>query len=228
MSQELDIVFLDSQCLGAPHSVEGIIEVFSSAGFEIGSFEIDGDSAGDWAEYCAKPDALMRRAYSAEQLSFVAYHADRHFEALQQVAWGMRNLGGARRAWVRTSTDNTPYFWRSEYHCAGYSRFYLDIGRRIYAVLRPSFGWVDFNYGLRTTHEDIEALALPALYWANFFGPTYVKKVGRHRITRAPAFCIEDLPDGGLLYTLASCPGLASDHVPPGEVAAAFGVERVR
>lgn len=227
MSASLHIVFLDSQHLGKPRSLEQVVQVFLSAGFEIDQFKVE-DEVMSWGEYAQKPEEIIAVAYKAKELSFPAFNPEWRLEILQQIGWGITKMGGERRAWIRTITDNTPYFWHAEYNPAKYSRLFLDIGKSLYEVLGPTFGWVDFDYGLFTTHEDIEALELPTLYWANFFGPAYVNKIGRDKILSAPAWAIEELADGGLLYVLASCPGLADDHVPPDSVKAHFGVANVR
>ncbi|MFO3796005.1 MAG: hypothetical protein ACK8QZ_01805 [Anaerolineales bacterium] len=227
MSASLHIVFLDSQYLGKPKSLEQVVQVFIDADFEIDRFEIEGSNIS-WEEYTQKPEAMMSLAYEVKELSFRAFNPKWRFEILEQIGWGIMKLGGERRAWIRTVTDNTPYFWRAEYNPASYSRFFLDIGKSLYEVLRPTFGWIDFDYGLRTTHEHIEALELPVLYWANFFGPAYVDKIGRDKILTAPAWAIEELSDDGILYVLASCPGLETDHVPVEKVKAHFSVENVR
>jgi len=227
MSASLHLLFLDSQHLGKPQSLEQVIQLFVNAGFEISQLKIE-NKIMSWEEYAQEPAKIMKLAYDAKELSFLAFNSEWSLEILQQIGWGIAKLGGERRAWIRTITDNTPYFWRTEYNPARYSRFFLDIGKRLYEILRPTFGWSDFDYGLRTTHEDIEALQLPVIYWANFFGPAYVDKIGRDKILSAPVWRIEELPDGGLLYVLASCPGLADDHVSVEGVKAHFGIESVR
>lgn len=227
MSASPHLVFLDSQYLGKPQSLEQVIQVFIDAGFAIDQFKIEKEVVS-WEEYAQKPDEMMALAYETQELSFRAFNPEQRFEIRQQIGWGIVKLGGERRAWIRTITDNTPYFWREEYNPAGYSRLFLDIGKSLYAVLRPTFGWMDFDYGLFTTHENIEALELPVLYWANFFSPAYVGKIGRDRILSAPAWAIEELVDGGFLYVLASCPGLADVYVLPDNVKTYFGVARVR
>lgn len=227
MSASLHILFLDSEHIGKPKSLEQVVQVFLDFGFEIDQFTIENKDVS-WEEYAQKPRDIMALAYDANELFFRAFNSKWRFEILQQIGWGIRKLSSERRAWIRTVTDNTPYFWRAEYNPRSYSRFFLDIGKGLYEVLRPSFGWIDFDYGLRTTHEDIEALRLPVIYWANFFGPAYVNRIGRDHILQAPAWAIEELSDGGLLYVLASCPGLENDHVPVEAVKTHFGVEQVR
>jgi hypothetical protein len=227
MSASLDIFFLDSHTLGDPITLEGVVQVFSDAGFSIEEFEVNNQAIA-WEREPKSMRRLLTLAHQARDCYLLVWNAEWRLEIRQYLAWGSLKMGRENRAWICTTTDNTPYFWRAEYNPARYSRFFLDIGKRLYEILRPTFGWIDFDYGLRTTHEDIEALELPTLYWANFFGPAYVDKIGRDKILSAPAWAIEELPDGGLLYVLASCPGLADDHVSVESVKAHFGIESVR
>ncbi|MBI2942523.1 MAG: hypothetical protein HYY04_19000 [Chloroflexi bacterium] len=196
-------------------------------GFAVVEFAVNGHPA-PWPGDADSVAHLLKAADETKQFDFRAWHDERRLEVYQHVAWDLPGKGGKHLAWIVTSTDNTPYFWREEYNPVAYSQFFLDLGKRLYAKLQPSFGWIDFDYGLTTTHADIESLELPALYWANFFGPCYVAKFGREHILRAPAWRIEALPDGGLLYVLAPCPALADEHVSADAVRAHFGVPNVR
>lgn len=225
MSAALDILFLDSCTLEDPLTLEKVVQVFLEKGFSIEEFKINYQVMA-WEKGPESMRRLLSLAYQAQNCYFLAWNAEWRLEIRQHIAWDSPK--GQQEAWIRTTTDNTPYFWYEEYNPARYSRFFLDIGKSLYEVLRPTFGWIDFDYGLRTTHEDIEALELPVLYWANFFGPAYVDKIGRDKILTAPAWAIEELSDGGILYVLASCPGLAEDHVPVEKVKAHFGVKEVR
>jgi len=227
MSASLDILFLNSSTLGDPITLEKIIQVFLGMRFSIEEFKVNNQPVA-WEKEPEGMRRLLILAHQARDCYFLAWNAEWQLEIRQYLVWGSLKMGKEERAWICSSTDNTPYFWRAEYNPRSYSRFFLDIGKGLYEVLRPSFGWIDFDYGLRTTHEDIEALRLPVIYWANFFGPAYVNRIGRAHILRAPAWAIEELSDGGLLYVLASCPGLESDHVSVEAVRTHFGVKQVR
>ena len=227
MSASLHIMFLNSDHLGKPGILEQILLVFKNSGFEVDQLTSSGEHGGQ-KERSQEHEKTMTLAYDVKGLSFRAFNSDWQLEVHQQIDWGASKLGGEKRAWFRTVTDNTPYFWRAKYDPTRYSRFFLDIGKDLYKIVSPSFGWIDFDYGLRTTYEDIESLELPTLYWANFFGPEYVSKIGREKIISAPAWVIEKLSNGGLLYVLSSCPGLADDHVPPDDVKSHFGAMQVR
>jgi hypothetical protein len=225
VSAPLDIIFLNSHTLGDPITLTKVLHAFMSGGFSIEEFKIN-DRIITWHGDPESVRKLVALAYEARDCYFLAWNAEWSLEIRQHIAWDSPE--GEKEAWICTTTDNTPYFWHTEKNPSRYSRFYLDIGKELYKVLRPSFGWIDFDYGLRTTHEDLRALNLPTLYWANFFGPEYVDKIGKSKILGAPAWKIEQLDEGGILYVLSSCPGLADDHVPIESVQAHFGVKNVR
>lgn len=228
MSVSLNMFFLDSKTLGKPGSLERILEFFLEAGFWIKEFRIDKDEKRPWEGSIVENEENLRLAYKAKECWFSAFNPTWRFEIWQIIAWDVPELGGPGRCFIWTSNDNKPYFWDKEKKPPRYSRFFLDIGKGLYAILQPTFGWIEYNLEwLPTKHEDIENLRLPALYWANFFGPAYVNRL-REKILNAPAWSIEELPDGGLLYVLSSCPGLCDDHVPIEAVQVHFGVERVR
>jgi hypothetical protein len=221
MTMFLNIHFLDSKTLGKPGSLENIIEFFENIGFEIKEFEVKGEKMA-WKEG-------LYHAYHNKSCWFCAFNSSWRFEVHQIIAWDIPELGGIGRHYIRTINNNEPYFWDPDKDPERYARFYLDIGKGLYTILQPTFGWIEWDLEwLPTKHEDIENLRLPALYWANFFGPPYVRQLGREKILKAPAWRIEELPDGGLLYILASSPGWCKEHVSLEEVRAYFGVERVR
>jgi hypothetical protein len=47
---------------------------------------------------------------------------------------------------------------------------------------------------------------LPGIYWANLFGPIYVKFFGRERFLSVPAYYKEELSDGGFLILTSETP----------------------
>jgi hypothetical protein len=145
--------------------------------------------------------------------------------------WGSTHFENPDGAYTSVVCFQTPLFNYPDQNPGYYSRLFLDLGKRLYEVVSPTFGWLDMSSGLtgHTSFKDVEALALPHLYWANFFSPSYVEKIGRSKILSAPAWSIEELPDGGLLYVLSSSPGRSSEgHVPIEAVKAHFGVMSVR
>jgi hypothetical protein len=227
MSASVDILFLDSQTLGQPESLEQIFQVLIEIGFKVVKVEVQ-NNVFNQDEYLDSVGEIMNLAYATKNLSFNAFNSDPYFEIFQQIAWGEQHLGATSRAYIRTSTINTAGFWREGYDNSYYSSFFLDIGKKLYQLVKPSFGWIDQYHGWTTTHEDIESFNLRMLYWANFFGPKFVQKLGRDRILNAPAWRIEELVDGGILYLLAPHLGLTDEQVPLESVKEYFGLESVR
>jgi hypothetical protein len=228
MTMFLNIHFLDSRTLGNPGSLERILLFFEETGFIIKKFKIKKETI-PWEGGLEKNEEKLQLSYEHKGCWFSAFNHIWRFEIYQDIFWDVPELGGKGRCYVCTSNNNEPYFWDPDRDPERYARFYLDIGKGLYTILQPTFGWIEWDLEwLPTKHEDIENLRLPALYWANFFGPPYVRKLGRDKILKAPAWRIEELPDGGLLYILASSPGWCKEHVSLEEVRAYFGVERVR
>ena len=50
--------------------------------------------------------------------------------------------------------------------------------------------------------KEIYNLKVRYIYWANFFGPKLVKKIGREKLLSAPSWKTEELEDGGILLIL--------------------------
>jgi len=67
-----------------------------------------------------------------------------------------------------------------------------------------------------------------AIYWANFFSPSYVKKHSRSFLKNAPGWRKQDLDDGGFLYVLSpDMAGTGKDKLAK-EVKEYFDVTSVR
>ena len=84
---------------------------------------------------------------------------------------------------------------------------FMDVMRDLYSVSQPSYGLVetqemvkryDDKGGKVTMGIDLER-ALPDIYWANFFGPDYVRLFGKEKLESAPCYRVEWLSDGGVL-----------------------------
>lgn len=220
MSSSVDILFLDSQTLGQSKSLEAIFQVFIANQFEVRHVRV--------ADEIYDADIEMfRKAYVTQAISFSAVNDSWPIEVFQQIAWGETQMGGERRAYIRTSTESVA-LWREEYDNSRYCTLFLELGKHLYEVVKPSFGWIDLYHGWTTTHEDIESINLTHLYWANFFGPRYMECIGRDKILNAPAWDIEELSDGGLLYLLAPHLGNTDEHVSTTAVREYFDVENVR
>jgi hypothetical protein len=223
MSAALDIRFLDSYNLEKPEDLEKILHVFLNMGFKVEEFEI-GKQPINFEPNLANKQEWFKLAQHTKNCYFLAQHLEWQLEIRQYVAWDSLKIGRGRRAWIVTSTNSTAYFRHDRYNPEFYAKIYLEIGKALYTIIQPTFGWSDLDYGLRTSHEDIESLALPHLYWANFFGPAYVEKLGRSRIMSAPAWQIQELGDGGILYVLGPSPSLSEGYIPVEVAQQHFGI----
>jgi len=230
VSEALEIFFYNSTVLARPNTLSRLVASFEDAGFNVQHFQV-GEAEWTWnASDTGRAEALQT-AWTCKGCMFSAYNQAFRLQILQQLYWDVENLGGVGQCYICTSTDNTPYFWRPEYDPPRYSDLYLALAERLYNLLHPTFGWVDFHSDWLTSHQNVQNLELPALYWATFLGPPYVAKLGRDHITQAPVGKTKPLNDGGILYVLSSGPGLAEDSLQSEQIAAIqshFHVERFR
>jgi hypothetical protein len=78
----------------------------------------------------------------------------------------------------------------------------LALALHFYPSLRPTYGWVD-EFGWNLPEGKSLASHRPRfLFWATFFGPEYVRKIGRDFLKSAPGWRSVDLEDGGILHVV--------------------------
>jgi hypothetical protein len=95
---------------------------------------------------------------------------------------------------------------------------FLDTAQLFYDLLHPYYGSIhsaehkiematiqDPRYGKTVLPITLEK-GLPGIYWANYFGPDYVERLGRDKLLSAPSYKIKQLSDGGLLLLTAPSP----------------------
>lgn len=237
MSAEPTLVFLNSKTLGMAGGVERFVQAFQHCRYDVRKLRVGstGKPIAGTERWDDQTEWIVRQAYEHRMLDFEASRladAQRQirFEVFVQLGWGEEHLGEEERAWVGATCFQTALFNRSEHDTEYYSQFFLDLGRELYAVLRPAFGWLGFcQLSGHTGFDDVEQLGVPHVYWANYFGPDYVSKLGREHLMSAPTWSTEPLVDGGILYVLGSSPGVVcEDHVAKADVQRHFGVESVR
>ena len=230
MSYEPNLVFLNSKTLGQPNSLEVIIAAVRMMGYRVTDLTVGSykDQVAFWSEYNQEAQDELGIAYARRELSFEAKNGLTTLEVLLYLHWEEPPQSIARRAHVGAVSFQTALFRRSECNPKYYSRLFLDLGKSLYEVVLPDFGWIDVcSPAGYTWYDDVDALAVPHLYWANFFGPPYVASIGREKIMSAPAWSIEELSDGGLLYVLAPYPESAEDLVPLDAAVSHFGFTQV-
>lgn len=78
----------------------------------------------------------------------------------------------------------------------------LAIASLLYPHLRPRYGWIDEVGENSPSEKEIEATEIKCIFWANFFGPDYVKKYGRDYLLNAPGWKKEELSGDSVLYVV--------------------------
>lgn len=95
---------------------------------------------------------------------------------------------------------------------------FLRLSISIYDLLRPVYGKIhqtrdalkmttvyDPRYGNTIVPVRL-GKGLPGVFWANFFGPSYVKLIGEHELMSAPCEHVRKLSDGGVLIVTTRSP----------------------
>lgn len=234
MGTSIDILFFDSPTLGQPGTLEQIVQLFHDLDFELDNFLVDYGTEM-LTENLERLESLsveeiIGESYRTQRLTFDASHPEHDVVLVQQIHWGKDDIEIEDQVFVGTSTHSINVH-HPEIDNERFNSFILEIAERYYNVLKPSFGWIDYELlnGWRIpAYASIGALELQCLFWANFLGPKFVRKLGREKILNAPAWKVSDLDDGGLLYRLGSHMTASGDHVDLGKVLEYWGVESVR
>jgi len=80
-----------------------------------------------------------------------------------------------------------------------FAQFILKLADKLYRILLPAFGIVDFaNVIQGTIFKEVSARKTKRLYWATFFGSEYVNKYGKEYLLNSPVWKKEALQDGGV------------------------------
>jgi|SRR5467141_144212 len=112
------------------------------------------------------------------------------------------------------------YFQREE----NLGRF-LEFSEELYGLTKPFYGevshkkdWDDktvvitpVKIGDRTVKAETHlspqpTKGIPGIFWANFFGPTFVDFYSKAKLENAPGYSKKELPDGGLLILTSKSP----------------------
>lgn len=108
----------------------------------------------------------------------------------------------------------------------GHLEKFIALAKDLYLAVEASHGYMR-NDGVEAPHDRIEGYRggtfyseprfpgvynyLRGLFWANLFGPEYVRMWGREYLLRSPCRRTEELPDGGIALCLAESPLEAAD-----------------
>lgn len=221
----LNVVFLCSDSIGQPQNLELLLDTIQGFNYEVGGLVV-----GDWVP---GPFAFWRRydeislkelgvAYEKQHLSFgvVEKVASGNIVLTLDIRWQTQSRqpsGGGAWPWhlwrtegsgctsiVEAHTKDTAMFTQKQWNPEANTQRLLELTKVIYNAIHPRFAWIErCHWKGYTTPEDVVHLRLPHLYWANFFSPVYVEKLGREFLMSAPGWKKVLLADGGLLYVLA-------------------------
>lgn len=220
----LNVVLLCSDKVGQTKSLETLLDSLQAAGYDVKWLEV-GDIVikrfAFWRYYDEQAKLELGIAYDKQHLSFFLSDKTQTPFALKfYVRWQSAHekpSGGVERPWhlweaeegrdiniVEAYTNNTAMFTQNQWNPEKNASRLLDLVQVMYDVLQPRFAWVErCHWKGFTTPADVNHLRLPHIYWANFFSPAYVKKLGRNFLLNAPGWKKELLADGGLLYVLS-------------------------
>ena len=228
----VNLLLLDCLRLGEAGSLERILESVQGAEFTIVDVVVwssEGETLFSSTSYNHEACENMAIAYERRSLSFIAMSDDNELGLGFKLGWMESDEGGSKRAWIHAYCEDA--LGKSP---KGPSLRFLHLGRRLYPTVRPRYGWIERlnfwkpeNAGY-TTRQDVENLEFPHVYWANFFSPEYVNRLGKEFLMQAPGWKHEELDDGGVLYVLSPNVGGRSPIAFVREVQSYFGVEHVR
>lgn len=211
MSNKPSTLLLNCKRLGRPNSLEQLLDVVLDMRFKLKSLIVGSYVEGlhaSWQEYDEQARCELHIAYDKGELSFIAVDKESHLILQFDLDWERLDSGQLRRARVNVISSDTVMFTQKKFDREYYAQRFLELGERLYGVVQPTFGWIErCRASGYTKLGDVANLALPHIYWANFFGPDYVSKLGKDYLLNAPGWETKELEDGGCLYVLS--PSLA-------------------
>jgi hypothetical protein len=79
----------------------------------------------------------------------------------------------------------------------------LLLASEVCPLLEPAYGWIDESGDNLPFDPEPAPQTLRHVFWANIFGPAYVRFLGREFLAQAPGWRLADLPGGGMLYVVS-------------------------
>lgn len=231
-STPVNLRLFDCPQLGEFGSLEQLLETVQDSGFriiDIAVWSSDGEIVFSTISYNQEARENMPIAYERHSLEFLVVDDDIEISLGFTLGWTVSDAGSTKRAWIHAYCPDA-LGENPEHHSQGF----LHLGKRLYQTVQPRYGWIERltfwnpEKAGYTMWEDVEQLGLPHIYWANFFGPAYVEKLGKDILMQAPGWKVEELNDGGLVYVLSPSVAGRSPAAFVREVQSFFGVEHVR
>ncbi len=208
MTTTISLLFYGCESIGRPNSLEQILEMMLDIGFRVNMLQVGSfayESFAFWREYDERARGELDIAYDKQQLSFVMSDNHSYIVSTVKIGWSGSTRGQPEQTYILLEAGSpTTMFTQKEHDPERHAQRFLEVGKRLYGLVRPTFGWIErCKPSGYTTWKDIENLVVPHIYWANFLGPAYVAKLGRDFLLKAPGWRTENLIDGGVLYVLS-------------------------
>jgi len=237
MSDELKIRFMKSKTLWQADSLEKMLKTILVNNIEICELEVGNIVTQQYAYWRPFKDQVLSEldiAYEKQQLGgMLKLNVLPEFGV---IILSVR-LGSAIKAncekekdLILFYADSTSIFRKAEYYAERHCQVLLDLFKQLYYVFQPEFGWIEICGSLSpgyTKIENVDQLRVPHIYWSNFFSPSYVEKLGRDYLEKAPGWKVEFLEDGGCLYVLSPTMK-AANKVFTEQIKEYWGVEEIR
>jgi len=214
MSLEPHLAFFNSSLLGQPDSLEKIIFSLLEKGYVLNNFYVGSYFEPDvnWDINSQGTQRGLEVAYDKHNLTFTVRNESEGFELFIHFDWNIDLGDGNKRAHIGAVTFQTGYFHSDEKTAILYSHVFLDLGKHLFSLIQPDFGWIDLlDLAGATWFDDIDRLSVPYVYWANFFGKGFVAKYGIDNLLSTPAWLSEPLNDYGVLVVLSPILGLSNN-----------------
>ena len=230
MSIFLNINFLCSNNIGQPGSIENLLNNIISDGYVIRRIIVGSYTQGlhaQWRDYDDIKPSELNIAYEEKNLSFAVIDPQIPPIVLTfQMTWENNNVSGN---YLRAITRDTTMFTRREFDPNENAIRLLDLSMAIARGYNPQYGWIErcHKYGY-TAEEDVDAVRIQHIYWANIFGPSYIAKYGIDFFQKAPGWKKEAVSNDSFLYVLS--PNLMGTGPKEliSEVKAYFGINTAR
>jgi hypothetical protein len=213
MSEAVALYFHQVKPLENQEQIRRFVAVFQTAGYRISDVSVKiGPSYSDRRDFGDSVDDALPDAHQYRNLRLDASSPHDFLELTASVSWyPPYETEPDAHLYVRSFQDvlfNEGAPENPLYDAAYYGRRVLDIGKQLYAVTLPRFGWSDVGLlEIAPRNADIATFRVfdnvGGVYWANFFSPAYVSHIGRERLENTPIGWSEALVDGGILYVIA-------------------------
>ncbi|MDH5507884.1 MAG: hypothetical protein OEZ02_11755 [Anaerolineae bacterium] len=232
----LELTFFDSATMGQAGSIERLLDTLDSIGYELKVIrvgEFGEELKASWDTYGDIKEGDLQVAYEHRKFALLMSGKQNDITATVDVQWPEDTSGRSKvsQCFLKVSTHTTAMFTQKEYDSEKNCEILLALAKQLYELYAPKYGWIERGlWSGYTGKKDIEALAIPHIYWANFFGPDYVAKYGKEFFQHAPGWYYGEMRDGGCMYVLSPDINRNKAGVKQLEQAVCeyFGVEQVR